>query len=173
MLRKRKLLRRVVLDECHLSFTASDYRPKLQQLGHLQVLRCPMILLTTTLPPVRVDELREAMHISDFRLIRISTVRANIRYMARRCPNKSVLKLVKEMARLQCLEYGITVHRGVLFMQRFDVIFDSIPYENKQRDNQGQYSSTPYIPTTSNARNIRYIPTMSTVDPISTIPRNI
>jgi superfamily II DNA helicase RecQ len=53
MLRKRKLLRRVVLDECHLSFTASDYRPKLRQLGHLQVLRCPMILLTATLPPIR------------------------------------------------------------------------------------------------------------------------
>lgn len=35
MLRKRKLLRRVVLDECHLLFTASDYRPKLRQLGHL------------------------------------------------------------------------------------------------------------------------------------------
>jgi hypothetical protein len=40
MLWKRKLLRRVVLDECYLSFTASDYRPKLRQLGHLQVLQC-------------------------------------------------------------------------------------------------------------------------------------
>ncbi|KAH6689246.1 hypothetical protein BKA61DRAFT_500600, partial [Leptodontidium sp. MPI-SDFR-AT-0119] len=35
MLRKRKLLRRVVLDKCHLIFTASDYRPKLRQLGYL------------------------------------------------------------------------------------------------------------------------------------------
>ena len=35
ILKKRKLLRRVVLDECHLTFTASDYRPKLKQLGHL------------------------------------------------------------------------------------------------------------------------------------------
>jgi hypothetical protein len=69
--------------------------------------------------------------------------------------------------------YGIAVHKDVLFVQRFDVIFDSIPYKNKQRDNQGQYSSTPYKPITSNARNIRYIPTISIVDPISTIPGNI
>jgi len=110
MLRKRKLLRRVVLDECYLSFIASDYRLKLRQLGHLQVLRCPIILLTATLLPIRLDELREVMYISDFRMIRMSTVRANIRYMVRRCPNKSALKLVKEMARLRGLgpgEYGI------------------------------------------------------------------
>ncbi|KAH7327553.1 P-loop containing nucleoside triphosphate hydrolase protein [Rhexocercosporidium sp. MPI-PUGE-AT-0058] len=117
MLRKRKLLRRVVLDECHLAFTASDYRPKLRQLGHLQVLRCPMILLTATLPPIRLDELREVMHISDFRLIRMSTVRANIRYMVRRCPNKSALKLVKEMARLRRLGPG---ERGIFYCSSRD-----------------------------------------------------
>jgi superfamily II DNA helicase RecQ len=117
MLRKRKLLRRVVLDECHLSFTASDYRPKLRQLGHLQVLRCPIILLTATLPPIRLDELREVMHISDFRMIRTSTVRANIRYMVRRCPNKSVLKLVKEMARLRRLGPG---ERGIFYCSSRD-----------------------------------------------------
>ncbi|KAG4432780.1 hypothetical protein IFR05_011736 [Cadophora sp. M221] len=30
MLRKQKLLRRIMLNECHLTFTASDYQPKLQ-----------------------------------------------------------------------------------------------------------------------------------------------
>lgn len=112
MLKKRKLLRRVVLDECHLTFTASDYRPKLKQLGHLQVLRCPIILLTATLPPIRLDELREVMHISDFRLIRMSTARPNIRYMVRRCPDQSILKVVKEMARLRRLGHG---ERGIFY----------------------------------------------------------
>jgi superfamily II DNA helicase RecQ len=112
MLKKRKLLRRVVLDECHLTFTASDYRPKLKQLGHLQVLRCPIILLTATLPPIRLDELREVMHISDFRLIRMSTARPNIRYMVRRCPDQSMLKVVKEMARLRRLGQG---ERGIFY----------------------------------------------------------
>jgi superfamily II DNA helicase RecQ len=112
MLRKRKLLRRAVFDECHLSFTASDYRPKLRQLGHLQVLRCPMILLTATLPPSRLDELRDVMHISDFRLIRTRTVRPNIRYSVRRCPNQSALKVVREMARLRRLAKG---ERGIFY----------------------------------------------------------
>ena len=35
MLRKRKLLRRVMFNKCYLLYTASDYRPKLWQLGHL------------------------------------------------------------------------------------------------------------------------------------------
>ncbi|KAH8749828.1 hypothetical protein BGZ57DRAFT_775767, partial [Hyaloscypha finlandica] len=78
----------------------------LRQLGHLQVLRCPMILLTATLPPIRLNKLRKVIHISDFRLIRISTVRANIRYMVQQYPNKSGLKLVKEMARLRRLGPG-------------------------------------------------------------------
>ena len=106
-----------MLDECHLSFTASDYRPKLRQLGHLQVLRCPMILLTATLPPSRLDELREVMHISDFRLIRMSTVRPNIRYAVRRCPNQSAMKVVREMARLRGLGKG---ERGIFYCSSRD-----------------------------------------------------
>jgi superfamily II DNA helicase RecQ len=117
MLRKRNLLRRVVVDECHLTFTASDYRPKLKQLGHLQVLRCPMILLTATLPPVRIDELREVMYISNFRLIRMSTARPNIRYIVQRCPDKSVLKVVKEMARFRDLKEG---ERGIFYCSSRD-----------------------------------------------------
>ncbi|KAH7383390.1 P-loop containing nucleoside triphosphate hydrolase protein, partial [Cadophora sp. MPI-SDFR-AT-0126] len=80
-------------------------------------LRCPMILLTATLPPIRFDELREVMHISDFRLIRTSTVWANIRYIVRRCPNKSALKLVKEMARLRRLGLG---ERGIFYCSSWD-----------------------------------------------------
>jgi len=117
MLRKRRLLRRVVLDKCHLSFTASNYQLKLQQLGHLQVLRCPMILLTATLPPSRLDDLREVMHISDFRLIRMSTVRPNIRYTIRRCPNQSAIKVVREMARLRGLGKG---ERGIFYCSSRD-----------------------------------------------------
>lgn len=101
-----------MLDECHLTFMASDYWPKLKQLGHLQVLRCPMILLTATLPPIRLDKLRKVMHILDFCLIRISTACPNIQYMVRRCPDKSILKVVKEMARLRHLGKG---ERGIFY----------------------------------------------------------
>ena len=59
-----------------------------------------------------MDELREVIYISDFRLIRMSTARPNIRYMVRRCPDQSMLKVVKEMARLRRLGQG---ERGIFY----------------------------------------------------------
>jgi len=56
LLSGKKLLRRVVIDECHLVFTSSDWRPKLAQLRTLRVLTCPMVLLTATLPLVLEEE---------------------------------------------------------------------------------------------------------------------
>lgn len=50
-------------------------------------------------------------------MIRISTVWANIRYMVRQCPNKSVLKLVKEIARLRRLGLG---ERGIFYYSSRD-----------------------------------------------------
>jgi superfamily II DNA helicase RecQ len=38
MLNSKGLLRRVVLDECHLIFTSSDWRPKLAKLKNLRLL---------------------------------------------------------------------------------------------------------------------------------------
>jgi hypothetical protein len=52
MLSSKGLLRRVVVDECHLVFTSSDWRPKLAKLKNLRLLPCPIVLLTATLPPV-------------------------------------------------------------------------------------------------------------------------
>jgi superfamily II DNA or RNA helicase len=112
MLGNRKLLRRVVLDECHLTFTASDYRQKLSHLHHLRVLGVPMVLLTATLPPTRVYELVDAMSIQNPIIIRRSTVRPNIRYMVQRCPNKDQLKVACEMARLRRLKKG---ERGIFY----------------------------------------------------------
>jgi superfamily II DNA helicase RecQ len=112
ILRKRKLLYRIVLDEYYFIFTASDYRPKLKQLGYLQMLRYPIILLIAILLPIRLDELREVIYISDFRLIRMSTARPNIRYIVRRYLDKSILKIVKEIARLRYLEKG---KRGIFY----------------------------------------------------------
>ncbi|KAK3059396.1 hypothetical protein LTS18_010971, partial [Coniosporium uncinatum] len=66
-------LRRVIIDECHLTFTASDYRPKLAHLKRLRSLHCQMVLLTATLPPTLEDELSESMLVRDARYIRAGT----------------------------------------------------------------------------------------------------
>jgi superfamily II DNA helicase RecQ len=81
----RKLLRRVVINKCHLTYTASHYRTKLNHLNHLRILNCPMILLTATLPPASVTELIDAMRISNPVIIRACTARLNIRYMVQQC----------------------------------------------------------------------------------------
>jgi len=52
-LRVRGQLDRVVIDECHLTFTAIDeYRKKLRGLVLLRNLGCPFVFLTGTLPPL-------------------------------------------------------------------------------------------------------------------------
>jgi superfamily II DNA helicase RecQ len=78
---KRKLLRRVFIDESHLIFTVSDYRLKLNHLNHLRVLNCPIVILTATLPPVSVTKLIDVMRISNPVIIRAYTARLNIRYI--------------------------------------------------------------------------------------------
>lgn len=85
LLSSKGLLRRVVLDECHLVFTSSDWRPKLAMLKHLRVLACPIVLLTATLPPVLEEVLSDSMLIRSATYIRASTVRPKTRYLVSWC----------------------------------------------------------------------------------------
>jgi hypothetical protein len=52
LLYNKGVLRRVVVDECYLIYTSSDWRPKLAELKNLRLLLCPVVLLTVTLPPL-------------------------------------------------------------------------------------------------------------------------
>lgn len=112
-----KRLRRVVIDECHLTFTASDYRKKLRSVYHLRVLGTPTVLLTATLPPTRVHELLDAVSVQNPMVIRCSTVRPNIRYMVQRCPVQAALQVACEMARLRRLQPG---ERGIFYCRARD-----------------------------------------------------
>ena len=107
----RKLLRRVFIDEGHLTFTASDYRSKLNHLSHLRVLNCPMVILTATLPPVSVTELMDAMRISNPVIIRACTARLNIRYMVQRCKQGTSIQVACEMAQRR----RIGLERGIFY----------------------------------------------------------
>ena len=61
MLSRKGLLQQVVVDECHLVITSSNWRLKLALLKNLRLLPCPIVLLTATLPPVREGELATSM----------------------------------------------------------------------------------------------------------------
>ena len=85
MLSGKGLLRRVVVDECHLVITSTDWRPKLALLKNLRLLPCPIMLLTATLPPVREGELATSMLVPCATYIRASTVRPNTQYYVSWC----------------------------------------------------------------------------------------
>jgi hypothetical protein len=61
MLSSKGLLRWVVVDECHLIITSSDWRLKLALLKNLWLLPCLMVLLMATLLLVREGELAASM----------------------------------------------------------------------------------------------------------------
>ncbi|KAJ4329600.1 hypothetical protein N0V87_010726, partial [Didymella glomerata] len=80
MLSDKGLLRQVVVDECHLVITLTDWRPNLALVKNLRLLPCLIVLLKATLPPVREGELATSMLLPCATYIRASTVRPNTRY---------------------------------------------------------------------------------------------
>lgn len=85
LLSSKGLLRRVVVDECHLIFTSSNWRPRLAAVKNLRLLHCPIVLLTATLPPVRELELEHSMALRCVTYIRASTARLQTRYFVSWC----------------------------------------------------------------------------------------
>jgi superfamily II DNA helicase RecQ len=73
-------LDRVVFDECHLILTASSYRPKLALLRYLRELRCQVVFLSATLPPLYMAAFQTRMLLDGPRIIRDITFRSDLRY---------------------------------------------------------------------------------------------
>lgn len=71
----QRRLRAIFLDECHVTFVDSSYRPALRSLYNLRALHVPMILLTATLPPVLEGHLQAALCIDDWHMRRYTTDR--------------------------------------------------------------------------------------------------
>ncbi len=114
-MRVRGNLDRVVVDKCHLTFTAADeYRKKLRGLVLLRNLGCPFVFLTSTLPPLRQREFEEAMQLQNPLYIRASSYRVNVRYSVLRVQNgRGPLEAKKLVdARLGSLSLG---EKGVVY----------------------------------------------------------
>jgi hypothetical protein len=79
---QQQKLDRIVLDECHLTITANDYRPCMSQLGwYVRQIRTQTVWLTATLPPIMQEEFIKHNKLVKPRIIRESTNRPNIKYM--------------------------------------------------------------------------------------------
>jgi superfamily II DNA or RNA helicase len=103
-------LRRVVVDECHLSLTLNDWRPKLARLGDLRVIGCPVVLLTATLPPALERQLGRNMLVENATYVRAGTVRANIRYAVATCRAGRLVETAVAMCRRRDLR-----RKGVVY----------------------------------------------------------
>jgi hypothetical protein len=82
MLTDHQLLDRVVIDECHLTITASEYRESMVQLGwYVGQLTTQTVWLTATLPPIMQDAFYLQNKLVRPDVVRESTNRPNIRYI--------------------------------------------------------------------------------------------
>jgi superfamily II DNA helicase RecQ len=115
LLCNKGVLRRVVVDECHLIYTSSDWRPKLAELKNLRLLPCPIVLLTATLPPVRERELASAMLLTHVTYVRASTVRRNTQYFVSWCQRDKLEETAITICRRRQRELLAKGQKGIVY----------------------------------------------------------
>lgn len=85
----RHRLDRIVLDECHLTVTAEDYRRSFAALAEVRVVRTQFVYLSATLPPSIWDAFLDRNHLQDPLVVRASANRPNIAYSVERAPPRT------------------------------------------------------------------------------------
>jgi superfamily II DNA helicase RecQ len=77
-------LDRIVIDECHLTVVAAEYRPSIIELTAIQSLRTQFVYLMATLPPSIRVEFEERNYLYHPTVIRAPSNRPNIFYIVRK-----------------------------------------------------------------------------------------
>jgi superfamily II DNA helicase RecQ len=105
-------LDRIVVDECHLTMIAADYRPSIVELTAIRSLRTQFVYLTATLPPSMRAEFEERNYLYRPTVIRASSNRPNIFYMVRKidCQNGSLLSQAAVHAKDAWMDSGLFDH---------------------------------------------------------------
>jgi superfamily II DNA helicase RecQ len=95
LLARQRVLRRVVVDECHLAITADSWRTTLRRLKDVRLLLCQQVLLTATLPPLQEGQLRETMLMPGATVLRAETTqRLGTCYAVVRCQRRAELQAI-------------------------------------------------------------------------------
>ncbi|KAJ9654637.1 hypothetical protein H2201_008965 [Coniosporium apollinis] len=84
-------LDRIVVDECHLTVTAAEYRQSMVDLAVIRSLRTQFVYLTATLPPAMQAEFEEQNHLLNPKVIRASSNRPNLFYIVRKAERRGNL----------------------------------------------------------------------------------
>jgi superfamily II DNA helicase RecQ len=115
LLKSKGMLRRVVIDECHLLFTARHWRRNLLKVKNLRLLGCPIVMLTATLPPVQETDLEASMLVRNATYIRASTVRPNARYFVSWCQRGKLEDTALAMCKRWAEKLRQTKQKGVVY----------------------------------------------------------
>ncbi|KAF7538557.1 hypothetical protein G7Z17_g12604 [Cylindrodendrum hubeiense] len=119
-IRARGLLGTMFFDESHTIILDVGYRERLGLLVGLHRYRCPLIMLTATLPVSMEGWFRERMLAQDAAIIRAPTARANIRYSVETIkPSKTgvedgvVVAIGRIEARMETSQRGVIYCRSI------------------------------------------------------------
>ncbi|RAL58160.1 hypothetical protein DID88_002364 [Monilinia fructigena] len=78
----RQKLDRIIMDECHLTITTSEYRSCMTQVGwFIRQIRTQSVWLSATLPPVMEELFIEQNKLVSPQIVRESTNRSNLQYL--------------------------------------------------------------------------------------------
>jgi superfamily II DNA or RNA helicase len=114
-LQQQGRLQLIVLDECHLILTDSDYRRKLRELDRLRDIKCNTLLLSATLPPAMEEKLAEEMALGTrVKVVRAKTNRPNIQYSVETVENGGAMARVLELVsdRMDSMSDG---RKGIIY----------------------------------------------------------
>ena len=89
---QQQRLARIFVDEAHLTLTASEYRPKMRELGpSIARISAQTVWMTATLPPVMEEEFKLQNILVRPRTVRESTDRPKTRYRVFRTPTENLV----------------------------------------------------------------------------------
>jgi superfamily II DNA helicase RecQ len=124
-LQVRQVLDRIIVDEAHLTITASGYRKSMKQLGwHVRRVATQTVWLTATLPPAFEEAFLQQNILTRPRLVRESTNRSNLRYRIDRYDGEQgLVAAAVDLARTYCAALsGDAKGRLIIYCQTIDLM---------------------------------------------------
>ncbi|KAK9349562.1 P-loop containing nucleoside triphosphate hydrolase protein, partial [Lipomyces doorenjongii] len=92
------LIARVIFDEAHTILGHWDFRPSFQAIAHITSFTIPIVLLSATVPPNRLNDIRRVYSRLDLRVIRApTTTRPNISYEVRQVPSDALRDTLQQL----------------------------------------------------------------------------
>ena len=117
-------LDRIIIDECHLLISASNYRSIMFRFKELLLLSTQFVFLTGTLPFSFEEELINILYLQDLSIIRANCTKSNIAYKA------STYKSIEEEDRIQELKEYIKDFQIKEFLTNKDKVLIFCPTIN-------------------------------------------